>query len=324
MTLSPAPAWTAAPAAPGTKAALLDLAQLLRASDYRFRTVTPATHQRVLARGQQWATDWGDVFGWNLPFRTELPGPERCAAWEAAGVVAAHGDGWKAQWRAAALDDLIVFHSAYPTEQHDAVFLGPDTYRFVSAVRRALPRLAQPPRRVMDLGCGAGSAAIVLASALPNAEVFAGDINAHALALTAINAEIANLNNVRTVTSNLLDGVDGTFDLIVANPPYMLDAQARAYRHGAGAYGEALSVAMVRAGLKRLAPGGTFMLYTGSAFVRQCEQFWRAMAPVLARVDCVFHYEELDPDVFGEELEQPGYADVDRIAAVWLVVTVAG
>ena len=33
------------------------------------------------------------------------------------------------------------------------------------------------------------------------------------------------------------------------------------------------------------------------------------------------HYEEIDPDVFGEELENPAYAEVERIAAVVLTLT---
>jgi hypothetical protein len=35
-------------------------------------------------------------------------------------------------------------------------------------------------------------------------------------------------------------------------------------------------------------------------------------------------YAEVDPDVFGEELETPAYADADRIAAVVLTVTNTG
>ena len=173
---------------------------------------------------------------------------------------------------------------------------------------------------VPDTDGRAGMAAIVLAAALPGAQVIAGDINSRALALTALNARVAQVSNLSAVTSNLLDGVDGNFDLIVANPPYMLDAEARTYRNGGGNYGEGLSVAMVRAGLDRLAPGGTLMLYTGTAVVRQCDQFWSALAPVLADIHCVWHYQEIDPDVFGEELEKPAYAKVERVAAVWLVV----
>jgi methylase of polypeptide subunit release factors len=241
---------------------------------------------------------------------------------ESAGCISAHGEGWKANLRAASLGELIVFHSAYPTDQRDAVFFGPDTYRFVGAIARTLPALARRPRRVIEIGCGAGPAAIALAAALPGAQVIAADINQRALALTAINARMAAVSNLRVVQSDLLDGVDGHFDLIVANPPYLLDAAARAYRHGGGNHGEGLALAIVRAALERLAPGGTLMLYTGTAFVDQRDEFWSAAAPLLANANCRWRYEELDPDVFGEELEQPAYANVDRIAVAWLVLTV--
>ena len=219
----------------------------------------------------------------------------------------------------AALGELLLFHSAYPTDASDAVFFGPDSYRFVAAIERTLPTLARPPRRLVDIGCGAGPAAIVLAAAVPHAEVIAVDINRRALALTAANARLAGVTNLRTAISDLLSGVDGVIDVVVANPPYMLDAGARTYRHGGGGHGEGLAVAIVRAALARLAPGGTLMLYTGAPFVRQRDQLLDAVAPLLDGAGCHWRYEELDPDVFGEQLDQPGYAEVERIAAVWLV-----
>lgn len=301
--------------------ALLWLGAHLRAAGYRFQAVTPETHRRFLARSQHWARGLADAFGWNLPFQTPLLGAARCAALATAGCISVHGEGWKANVRAASLDELIVFHSAFPTEQHDSVFFGPDTYRFVRAIRQTLPALAQPPRRVIEIGCGAGPAAIVLAAALPDADVTAADINQRALEHTAINGCLAGVRNMRMALSDLLDGVDGVFDLVVANPPYMLDAAARAYRHGGGSHGEGLAVAIVRAALQRLAPGGTLMLYTGTAVINQQDAFWRAVRPLLDGADCHWRYEELDPDVFGEELDQPGYADVDRIAVAWLVMT---
>ena len=42
------------------------------------------------------------------------------------------------------------------------------------------------------------------------------------------------------------------------------------------------------------------------------------VAPVLESAGLFCQYDELDPDVFGEELSEPAYADADRIAAVLL------
>lgn len=94
----------------------------------------------------------------------------------------------------------------------------------------------------MDIGCGSGAGALLVARARPDAEVLAVDINPKALRMSAVNAELANVPNVSVYHSDVLDGVDGRFDLILANPPYMKDSQQRSYRHGGGELGEALSL----------------------------------------------------------------------------------
>jgi hypothetical protein len=120
--------------------------------------------------------------------------------------------------------------------------------------------------------------------------------------------------------SDVLAGVDGLFDLIVANPPYLIDPPARIYRHGGGALGEALSLRILRDSLPHLAPGGGLLLYTGSAIVGGDDLFGAAAGRVLAGSGLTWRYEELDPDVFGEELAVGAYAAADRIAAVLLTV----
>jgi release factor glutamine methyltransferase len=49
-----------------------------------------------------------------------------------------------------------------------------------------------------------------------------------------------------------------------------------------------------------------------------------ALEPILRKADAEFSYEELDPDVFGEELAKPPYERVERIAVVALVATLPG
>ncbi|MNJ42675.1 N5-glutamine S-adenosyl-L-methionine-dependent methyltransferase [compost metagenome] len=147
------------------------------------------------------------------------------------------------------------------------------------------------------------------------------DINNLALRYTAINAALAELTNVSVEYSDVLKGITGTFDLIVANPPYMLDAGERTYRHGGGTLGEGLSLRIVKESLPRLAPGGTLLLYTGVAIVEGQDPFYSAVKSMLDSSGWVWSYQELDPDVFGEELLEPGYQDVERIAAVTLSVT---
>jgi methylase of polypeptide subunit release factors len=299
--------------------ALVALGHALDAAGYQFTTVTPATHARVQARAPG-ATAAGlrDILGWSRPFAPDTLAPPLLAMMREAGVLAGAGDGWRATVRASTLGDGLYFHSAYPTGDEDAVFFGPDTYRFLAAIERALPTLSDAPARVADIGCGAGPAAIEIARRYPRAEVFALDINEAALALTRVNAAVAGTANVQARRSDLLDGVDGDFDLIVSNPPYLLDPARRAYRHGGGRYGAGLSVAIVQAALARLRPGGSLLLYTGVAMPGPDDAFLAEIAPLLEEVCYAWRYEEIDPDVFGEEVAAPGYEDIERIRAVWL------
>lgn len=75
--------------------------------------------------------------------------------------------------------------------------------------------------------------------------------------------------------------------------------------------------------IRRLTEGGTLLLYTGTAVVGGVDGFLRAVRPLLEQTGVAWQYEEVDPDVFGEELERPSYVDVDRIAAVTLTLTTA-
>jgi hypothetical protein len=100
----------------------------------------------------------------------------------------------------------------------------------------------------------------------------------------------------------------------------MRDDAERLYRDGGGSYGEALSVRIARESVAKLGPRGTLVLYTGAAIVDGVDRFYEALKPTLEACGGEVTYEELDPDVFGEELERPNYARVERIAAVGLRV----
>jgi len=308
--------------APG---ALIALGQALESTGYRFTTVTPRTHERVHAcREGTPGKNLHDIFGWSRPFAHGTLAPDLLALMRTAGVLAEENGQLRATVRASTLGGLTYFHSAYPTIDDDAVFFGPDTYRFVAAIERSLPALPARPVRIADVGCGAGPAAIFLARRFPDAEVLALDVNEAALALTRVNASLAGAGAVAAHRSDLLDSVAGDFDLIVSNPPYLLDPRKRAYRHGGGKRGAGLSLAIVEAALARLRPGGSLLLYTGVAIAAQEDEFLAEIAPLLGLYCSAWRYEELDPDVFGEEVGTPGYEDIERIAAVWLHATRRG
>ncbi|WP_166217013.1 methyltransferase [Pseudomonas atagonensis] len=304
---------------------LLQLGRRLQADGYRFITPTPLTHQRVNLRDEgQVADTLRDVFGWSRWFAPGLLSVDEQRQLQDAEVIDACDGRFKSRVRWSSLDDLLFVHSGFPTEAADSVFFGPDTYRFAQLIHGHLQQSFAPIQRAVDIGCGAGVGAILIARARRDAQVFAVDINPAALRLTAINAALAEVANVEVQASDILQGVDGEFDLIIANPPYMADPAGRAYRHGGGTLGAGLSLRIVEQALNRLAAGGSLLLYTGVAMVDGRDPFLDTVLPRLDESRFAWTYRELDPDVFGEELLNPGYQRVDRIAVVALTVTRIG
>jgi methylase of polypeptide subunit release factors len=296
---------------------LVDLGRALARQQYQFITVTPETHRRVNERaaceGRARAETLRDVFGWNRPFERDALGAEMIEVMRAAAVLASEGPMFRSRVRFSSIGEHLFVHSSFPTRENDAVFFGPDTYRFCAFLRRH----AENARRVVDIGCGSGAGGIVIADRCER--VVLCDVNARALELARVNAVLAGVNP-GIVMSDVLEGVDGNFDLIIANPPYMRDLAGRLYRDGGGEHGEALALRILRDGLSRLTPDGTLLLYTGAPVVAGRDTFIDLAAPMLHERGVFFSYEEIDPDVFGDELDSPLYAGVERIAAVGLCV----
>lgn len=302
--------------------ALLQLGKRLRADGYRFTCVTPATHGRVNAReGAEQARTLRDVFGWSRPFAPSLLSADELQQLEGAQVLVPQGELLASRVRWSNIDDLLLVHSAFPTDAGDAVFFGPDSYRFAQVIHDHLQHSLTRIEHAVDVGCGSGVGALLIARAAQHAQVSAVDINPMALRYTAINAALAGVSNVSVEPSDLLHGITGRFDLIVANPPYMLDRNARTYRHGGGTLGTGLSLRIVEQARERLGRRGTLLLYTGVAIVEGRDALLEAIRLRLAGPEWSWVYREIDPDVFGEQLAEPGYEQVERIAAVVLTVT---
>ena len=92
----------------------------------------------------------------------------------------------------------------------------PETEILVEAVLERTPRNG----KVIDIGAGSGCIAITIERERPDLHVFAVDRSPGALAVTAKNC--ARLGaSVRLAASDLLSAIDGTFETIVSNPPYV-------------------------------------------------------------------------------------------------------
>lgn len=287
---------------------------------YQFVTPTPATHARVIARRQQ-ARDLRDVFGWSLPFAASAIDADIVELLRGADLLADHGDLLISKVRASSLGEHLFLHSAYPTTAQDAVFFGPDSYRFATFLEAELPKLTRRDHLV-DFGAGSGVGAIVAAKYADNVSLL--DVNANALRLARANAlhaeisfRISGAERWRFLNAGTLDAVEGAIDCVIANPPYIADPTHRAYRDGGGMHGGELSLTWALEAAKRLKSGGAFLLYTGSAIIDGEDKLKAALFDALDGFDV--SYREIDPDVFGEELEREDYADVDRIAVVGLI-----
>ena len=299
----------------------------LKMQGYRFTTTSPASHEKVNNRPENaMANNLAGIFGWNRSFRADAVEVSLFDLMQSAKILTKTENGWKSLLRVSSINSRINFslkeqlflHSAYPTTGNEAVFFGPDTYRFANEIQHFLSTNNQYVYRAVDIGTGSGVGAVLLAQALPESEIIAADINHAALNLARINVDIADIHNIKIVHSDLLNNIKGNFDLIIANPPYLVDEAKRTYRHGGGQLGTQLSLDIVDAAIQRLNPSGALLLYTGVAIVDGHDAFLVEVETKLKRAGFTFHYSEIDPDIFGEELLSETYNKADRIAAVVL------
>jgi len=129
--------------------------------------------------------------------------------------------------------------------------------------------------RIADVCTGSGCLAVALARERVNAAIIAADISAAALAVARQNAARHGVaDRIQFTETNLLDGIDGPFDLIVANPPYVRDVDRASLQPEVRDYEPALALfagddgldvirALLQQTPSRLAPGGVLMFEFG-------------------------------------------------------------
>ena len=140
----------------------------------------------------------------------------------------------------------------------------------VDAARRAAAG-GKVPVKAVDLGTGSGAIAASLATEVPEAEVHAVELSPLALAWARRNLEPLGVHLVHGDLRTALAEHDGTFDVVVSNPPYVppdaVPNEPEAAEHdpamalyGGGRDGLDLPLAAARSAARLLNPSGCFVM----------------------------------------------------------------
>ncbi len=151
----------------------------------------------------------------------------------------------------------------------------PETETVVERALALLEGVDEP--RVVDVGTGSGAIALAIAQECPGARVTATDVSPGAVALARENAERLALA-VELVETSLLEGLDGPFELVVSNPPYvaaaeieLLQPEVRDWEPRGALVDEGQTEELMRTARDVLAPGGAivFEAHEGRASSRR-------------------------------------------------------
>jgi len=154
--------------------------------------------------------------------------------------------------------------------------------------REAVARLRERagPSTVVDMCCGSGNLALAIAAEIETAQIWAADLTESTVALARRNAERLLLVHRVTVRQGDLftalegDGLAGTVDMVVCNPPYissarlandsahLLEAEPREAFDG-GPYGISIQQRVIRDAVAVLKPGGWLLFEFGLGQDRQ-------------------------------------------------------
>ena len=145
----------------------------------------------------------------------------------------------------------------------------PETESLVERCLELLDGLLEP--RVLDVGVGSGAIALAIADEHPGARVVATDNSPGALAVADENRRRTGLSGrVELVRGELFAGLDGSFDLVVSNPPYVapdevdgLEPEVSRYEPREALVACGATEAIAEQARSRLASGGSLVLETG-------------------------------------------------------------
>jgi methylase of polypeptide subunit release factors len=133
----------------------------------------------------------------------------------------------------------------------------PDYVAVYTPTSRLCDSLTPRPQvaRALDVGTGSGIHALLAAAHAEH--VVATDVNARALAFTALNAALNGVTNVECRSGSLFEPVAGeTFDLITCNAPYVVSPESRWAYRDSGFRADEISERVVREAAAHLGDGG--------------------------------------------------------------------
>lgn len=150
----------------------------------------------------------------------------------------------------------------------------PETEAVVERCLQLLADVAAP--RVLDIGVGSGAIALAIADEHPGARVVATDNSPGALAVVEENRARAGLAlRVELVHGELFAGLEGPFDLVVSNPPYVrpeevdgLEPEVARFEPREALVAHGVTEAIAEQALARLAPGAPLVLETSDGDAR--------------------------------------------------------
>jgi carbamoyltransferase len=195
------------------------------------------------------------------------------------GLLIERGDQWSSRV------DLYCVESLFIATDHRYMLLDEDRLNenpvmYIGMDSRGLVHAAprHPTRRALDLCTGSGVQA--LSASRYSEHVTGVDINPRAVRFARFNAQLNGIDNVRFIEGDLYRALDEpSFDLILANPPFVPSPhKALGFRDG-GASGESILARIVAEADAHLSPHGVLHLVTDLVDVRDYEQkltrWWR-------------------------------------------------
>lgn len=175
--------------------------------------------------------------------------------WLACGLLVAEGNEVRRGVALAPYQGLVIATDSI--RRHDAHELRPNHVLELSSPSRILAEATIRVRNGSALDMAAGSGVQALLAARHSQHVVATDVNARALNMAVFNAALNGLANIDVRSGSMYEPVaDETFDLIVANPPYVISPDSQFVFRDSGMTGDRVCELAVRGAAARLNEGG--------------------------------------------------------------------